>query len=111
MGNQTITLIKHIKTETADSYACYSMPNASWFASLSIATDGDGAKPVNTYTVRIPAEHVPVGVVPDMGDVIAKGVVTNVTRPADLKTIEHFRITAVGCNLRGLLQHWRVSGS
>ena len=110
MGNQVITLVKHEKTDTADNYVCYTMPNASWFSSLSIVTSGDGAKPVNTFTVRIPGENVPTGVEPATGDYIVKGVVTSVNRPADLKGLEHFRVTAVGNNLRGNLPHWRVAG-
>ena len=110
MGNQVITLVKHKKTDTGDAYTCYSMPDVSWFSSTSIVTSADGAKPVNTYTVRIPEENVPTDIRPDLGDYVVKGVITSVTRPADLSTLEHFRVTAVGCNLRGNLPHWRVSG-
>lgn len=110
MGDQNITLVKHIKTDTADAYACYSMANASWFSSVSIVTSGDGAKPVNSYTVRIPEEYVPTSITPSPGDYVVKGVITSVKRPADLVGHEHFRVTAVGCNLRGNLPHWRVSG-
>lgn len=110
MGDQVVTLVKHTKTDTGDAYACYSMPNASWFSSVSIATSADGAKPVNTYTVRIPEEYVPTGICPDLGDYVVRGVITSVRRPSDLAGHEHFRVTAVGCNLRGRLPHWRASG-
>lgn len=110
MGDQVITLVKHNKTDNGDTYACYSMTEASWYSSTTIVTSADGAKPVNTYTVRIPEENVPTAIVPDLGDYVVKGVVTSVKRPSDLSTKEHFRITAVGCNLRGKLPHWRVSG-
>ena len=111
MGVEAVTLVKHKKTDNADGYVCYSMPGASWFASVSIVTAADGAKPANTYTVRVPSENMPTGIVPDLGDYVVRGVVTDVSRPADLKGTEHFRITAVGCNLRGNLPHWRVSGA
>lgn len=111
MGDQVITLVKHIKTDTADKYACYSLNNASWHSAVSIVTSADGAKPTNTYTVRIPEEDIPTGKFPDLGDYVVRGVIASVTRPADLVGREHFRITAVGNNLRGGLPHWRVSGS
>lgn len=111
MGDETITLVKHKKTDTSDAYVCYAMAGASWFASRTISTSADGAKPVNTFTVRIPGEYVPTGVSPETGDYIVKGVVTSVSRPSDLSGREHFRITAVGNNNRGNLPHWRVSGS
>ena len=111
MGDQVITLVKHNKTDTKDTYSCYSMPKASWFSSVSIVTSADGAKPVSTYTVRIPAEYVPTGVIPATGDYVVRGVITSINRPSDLSGMEHFRVTAVGPNLRGLLSHWRVSGS
>lgn len=110
-GDQIITLVKHRKTDTADEYACYSMQNASWYSNVTITTSADGAKPVNTFTARVPAEFVPSGIVPDLGDYVVKGVVTGVRRPADLVGKEYFRITALGCNLRGKLPHWRVSGA
>ena len=110
MGDQTITLIKHTKEADGDTYACYTMPNASWFSKTTIVTSGDGAKPANSYTVRIPSEYFPVGILPDLGDYVARGVVTRVTKPADLKGVEHFRITSIGANNRGNLSHWRVDG-
>lgn len=109
-GDQTITLVKHVKTDTGDTYACYSMGGASWFSKTTISTSGDGAKPVNSYTVRVPSEYFPTGVKPDNGDYITRGVVTAVSKPSDLNSVEHFRITSVGNNLRGNLPHWRVDG-
>lgn len=108
MGNETITLIKHIKGE-GDTYACYSMDGASWFAKTSIVTSGDGAKPSNSYTVRIPSQYLPTGIIPATGDYVARGVVLSANKPADIAG-EHFRITSVGANNRGNLSHWRVDG-
>lgn len=108
-GDQTVTLVKRNKVD--DSYRCFSLKGASWHGQVSIVTSGDGAKPTNTYTVRVPEKDMPTGVFPETGDYIVRGVVTSVSRPADLKETEHFRITAVGNNLRGNLPHWRVSGS
>lgn len=107
-GNQTITLIKHYKGD-GDSYSCHVLNGASWHGKTVIVTSGDGAKPANVFTVRIPV--MPEGITPTVGDYIARGVVSEITKPGDLKDIEHFRITSVSANTRGLLSHWRVDGS
>lgn len=106
--DQTITLVKHIKTDDGDTYECYVVENASWFAKTTITTSGDGAKPANSYEVRIMGELL--GFVPALGDYCVKGTVGNITKPADLKGVEHFRITSLASNLRAPLPHWRVSG-
>lgn len=110
MGNQTITLIKHIKGDT-DTYSCTVLNNASWYGKTVIVTSGEGAKPSHAFTVRIPAADMPNGVKPDEGDYIARGVVSEIAKPSGLKDIEHFRITSVSANTRGALSHWRVDGS
>lgn len=109
--DQAITLVKHIAGKDGDSYNCFSVPNASWFSSVSISTSGDGAKPGNSYVVRIPVGNVPTGIAPAPGDYVVRGIVLSVDRPADLSGHEHFRITAVGDNRRGGLAHWKVNGS
>lgn len=109
LGNETVTLVKHIKGD-GDTYKCYSMSGASWFAKTTIVTSGDGAKPVNSYTVRIPSEYMPTGIIPATGDYVVRGVVTAVAKPSDLAGVEHFRVTSVGDNNRGSLLHWRVDG-
>lgn len=109
--DQVVTLIKHTAGNDGDTYACYTVPDASWFSSVSISTSGDGAKPGNSYTVRLLTDNMPTGISPSVGDYVAHGVITSVGRPADLAGREHFRITAVGDNRRGGLSHWKVSGS
>jgi hypothetical protein len=109
--DQIITLVKHTAEKDGDAYTCFAIPNASWFSSVSISTSGDGAKPGNSYTVRIPAGNVPTGIAPAPGDYVVRGVLTSVSRPADMAGVEHFRATAVGDNRRGGLPHWKVSGS
>ena len=108
LGDEVVTLVKHIKGET-DSYKCYSMSGVSWYQRTTITTSGDGAKPSNSYTARIPADQMPTGVVPDLGDYLVKGVITAVEKPTDI-TGSKFRITAVGANNRGRLPHWRCDG-
>lgn len=106
--DQTITLIRHNLDTDTDTYTCKTVDNASWYAKTIITTSGDGAKPSNTYEVRIMGA---ADISPAPGDYVALGAVESVTRPSDLKGIEHFRITSVGDNRRGGLPHWRLSGS
>lgn len=105
--DQTITLVHHIKGEN-DIYKCHTVNRASWFAKTTITTSGDGAKPANSYDVRVfdPLD----GHIPELGDYCVKGTVSGITKPADLKGKDCFRITAIGFNRRGGLAHWRVSG-
>jgi hypothetical protein len=106
---ETVTLIHHIAEDNGDKYVCFPVYNkASWFAKITIATSADGAKPVNTYDVRI--MDALEGKIPELGDYCVKGIVEHVTKPADLKGLEYFRITAIGKNFRSVLPHWRVSG-
>ena len=107
-GNTTVTLVKHEKNADGDLYNCFKIDGCSWFGKTTITTSADGAKPANSYEVRI--FDTLAGNEPKTGDYICKGVVENIKKPTDLKDIEHFRITAVGNNLRGLLAHWRCSG-
>lgn len=106
--DQTITLVKHIAAADGDSYSCRIVDHASWYSRVSIVTSGDGAKPVNTYEVRIMSALE--GAAPELGDYCVHGEVSGVKKPADLKEREYFRITAIGKNLRGNLPHWRLSG-
>lgn len=104
---ETITLVHHIKNDD-DSYTCHTVKNASWFSKTTITTAADGAKPVNTYDVRIFSDFE--GVTPSLGDYVVKGIINSVEKPADLKNEVYFRITAIGHNKRGGLAHWRLSG-
>lgn len=104
---ETITLIHHVAGET-DEYICHTVNNCSWFAKTTITTSADGAKPVNSYEVRIFDQLV--GHEPEPGDYCARGVVANITKPADLKGLDYFRVSSTGNNCRGGIGHWRVSG-
>lgn len=104
---ETITLVHHIKNDD-DSYTCHTVKNASWFSKTTISTSADGAKPVNTFEVRVFGGFL--GVEPSLGDYVVKGVANNIEKPHDLKNKVYFRITAIGNNKRGGLAHWRLSG-
>lgn len=106
--DQTITLVQHTAEDNGDFYSCTVLNSASWFSKTVITTSGDGAKPANTYEVRVFGNE---DISPAPGDYVVRGVVKSVTKPADLKSVEHFRITSVGDNRRGSLPHWRLSGS
>ena len=106
--DQTITIIKHTAENDRDTYTCFAVAGASWYAKTVITTSGDGAMPTNTYEVRVFGN---VDISPAPGDYVARGIVKDITKPSDLKSIEHFRIKAVGDNRRGSLPHWRLSGA
>lgn len=105
--SETITLVHHIKDDD-DTYTCHTVNKASWFSKTTISTSADGAKPVNTFDVRIFDEFS--GVVPSLGDYVVKGIVEGIETPSDLKNMVYFRITSIADNRRGGLAHWRVSG-
>lgn len=105
--NKTITVIHHVKGKDGDEYICIPHTKASWFKKLTISTSADGAKPVNTYDVRIMGD---MDIQVDTGDYVALGIVGSIEKPSDLKNTDHFRITAIGDNRRGSLAHWRFSG-
>jgi hypothetical protein len=104
---ETITLI-HYLNDDEDTYTCHTVNKASWFSKVAISTSADGAKPVNTYEVRVLDDFS--GVVPALGDYVVKGIVESIESPTDLKNEVYFRITAISDNRRGGLPHWRVSG-
>ena len=107
MCDQTVTLVHHVKGDDGDTYTCTTHEKASWFKRNTITTSGDGAKPVNSYEVRIMGTE---DISPSLGDYVALGTVQNVSRPSDLSGVDHFRVTAIGDNRRGTLAHWRLSG-
>jgi hypothetical protein len=104
---ETVTLVHHIKDDD-DTYTCHPAKNASWFSKVTISTSADGAKPVNTFEVRVFGEFP--GTEPSLGDYVVKGIVEGIESPTDLKNMVYFRITAISDNRRGGLPHWRVSG-
>lgn len=101
-----VTIIHHDKLSDDDEYICTTYDKASWFKKNTITTAADGAKPVNTYDVRIMG-NMDINV--SLGDYVAKGNIV-FEGLQDLKNIDHFRITAIGDNRRGSLAHWRFSG-
>lgn len=105
---ETITIIQHATDTDKDLYICEVVTESSWFAKTVINTSGDGAKPANSYEARV---FGALSISPRVGDYVARGVVKEITKPSDLKEIEHFRITSVGDNRRGGLPHWRLSGA
>ena len=105
--DKVVTVIHHNKETDTDTYTCTSYGGASWFKKTTIATDTQGAKPSNTYEVRIMTSEA---VTVSHGDYVALGIVLDIQKPADLKSVDHFRVTAVGDNRRGKLPHWRLSG-
>ncbi|MBO7319038.1 MAG: hypothetical protein J6V06_03345 [Clostridia bacterium] len=105
--DNVVTIIHHEKEPDGDTYTCTTKSDASWFKKTAITTAADGAKPSNIYEVRIMTDDF---IYISHGDYVALGIVLDIQKPADLKSVDHFRITAIADNRRGKLPHWRLSG-
>ena len=110
MCNETVTLIRHIKTADGDSYEPIIITGASWFGKFKLTPGDASANAATEITVRVPAEQMPGGIIPRTGDYMARGAVSVYTLEEIGKT-ESFEILSVGDNRRGRLKHWRVSGA
>lgn len=108
--DELITLVCHVKDGDSDSYICYPISGASWYEKVSVALSGDGAKPVNTFKVRIPEAALP-SCLPENLDFVVKGEISGISKPADLRGEIYFQVTAVSDNRRGRLPHVLVSGA
>lgn len=113
--NETVTLVRHDRTRTGDSFACTAIVGVSWYAKATVKPPSqmgaNGVELANTFKVRIPEANLPEGAALRTGDYLVRGVVGSVERLADLKDREYFKIMTVGDNRRGRLRHWAVSGA
>lgn len=108
---ETVTLVHPVREDDGDAYTCIAIHGASWHRKAVVALDGDGAKPVPVCKVRIPAENMPEGAVPEEGDYLVRGVLEAVERaPADFAGREYVLLTTVGDNRRRRFPHWFLSG-
>lgn len=108
---ETVTLVHPARGDDGDAYTCTVIHGASWFRKAVVALDGDGAKPVPVCKVRIPAENMPEGVIPQEGDYLVRGALEAVRRaPADFAGREYVLLTTVGDDRRGRFSHWFLSG-
>ena len=109
--NKTVTLVRHVATTAGDTYPCTVIHGCSWQA-----TDGDilgasGEAPGSGYVVHIPEERVP-DILPTPGDFMALGAVQAVTGRKDLQGLQHFRVSKVIDNCKGIfLRHVKVVGA
>lgn len=102
----TITIVHHVKEPKGDTYSCTTYEKASLYKRNTITTSS-GAKPSNTYEVRIMTTD---DITVTLGDHIVIGKISDVVKPSDLNGVDSFRITAISDNRRGNLAHWRFSG-
>lgn len=109
--DKNVTLIRHVATAAGDTYPCTVIHSCSWQA-----TDGDilgasGEAPGSGYVVHIPEERVP-DILPTPGDFMALGAVQAVTDRKDLQKLQHFRVSKVIDNCKGIfLRHVKVVGT
>lgn len=130
-ANQTITLYsqRYDQETRQTSWTRTIIPGASWYGCQRV-TPGEGLKSDDSYSVRVPAEHLPAGFLPRQeylaleektghwtiqnGDVVVLGTgpelaggVTNITKQFS----DCFTVTAVHTdNLLRPLPHLRLEG-
>lgn len=109
--NDTVTLIKHDKTQKGDTYQCTVIVGASWHAKTAVKLENGGVAAANVIKVRIPEENIPEGLRLHAGDYVAHGIVSNMEKLSDLKGTEYMKVMTVSDNRRGLMRHWAVTGA
>lgn len=82
----------------------------NWYAKQATMVGENGLMAADTLTVRIPAttNSAPAAV----GDSIVRGLIDkDIAQPKELNQYEHYTITAVRDNCRGICgRHWRIEG-
>lgn len=112
MATETITLVQRVSEDDGEQYKLTVISGVSFYGKTVTVPTEKGAKPQNTYQVRIPADRMPEGITPKPGDFVVHGVALEVTAaPRDLQGYEYFAVTAVSDNRRGRLAHWAVRGA
>ena len=102
LANDTITIVHHTETESADEYTCTVCVGVSWFGKRGLAPSASGGlAPSIEYTVRIPEAVVPE-TLPVPGDIIVHGILGSYSGKNSLKDREHFTVLQVGDNRRAL---------
>lgn len=97
--NETITIVRHIRSRNDDRYECEVIVGVSWHGKRGDNPDEHGEAPKKQYTVRIPAALAP-SKLPESGDMIVRGILAEYSKAA-LKDREWFRVSMVGDNRRG----------
>ncbi|WP_317853797.1 DUF6751 family protein [Chakrabartyella piscis] len=110
-ADQTITIIQksYDLEEDLDVYEAYSIEGVSWFSKMIAAVQDKGLTSGNTFVVRIP-ESVELPCDIKIGDLVVHGVVSAITKQADLAGMEYFTVLSVGDNRRGKLPHIAIKG-
>ncbi len=115
MCNETVTLVRHIKTKTSDAFTCIAIVGASWYGKTVIQAPAqmgvNGVQPANVIKVRIPEENMPEGLMIQKGDYLVRGMIAGVSNLDDLKGREYMKAMTVSDNRRGRMQHWAVTGA
>lgn len=100
-AGETVTIVRHLREKTGDSYSCRVIVGVSWFGKRGDKpSEPNGAAPNHSYSVRIPGSKVP-DVLPRPGDLAVRGILPFYESPKSLEGFEWFRIGQVGDNRRG----------
>lgn len=103
--NETVTVVRHVKTRDEDSYSCEVIVGVSWFSKRGSNASSTGDAPTAEAVVRIPAEVCPERL-PAKDDLLVRGVLGAYEGRESIKGMEAFRVALVGDNRRArLLPH------
>lgn len=108
--DETVTLVRHILEQEGDRYACTVIRGVSWHTAEWTTLQEHGFVKKRETKARIPENCMLEGVIPEAGDWMIRGAVTEIAEQSDLEAWEHIRIMTVGDNRRGGLPHWAVTG-
>lgn len=109
-ADETVTVVQFDRT--AQQYTCAEIEGVSWCTVSKRYLATTDAKESTVTTVRIPEEHMPVGLVIRENDIVCRGKIGTINRRADLENYERFTVTEVRDNRRGKrLRHWAVIGA
>ena len=105
--DETITLVRY----DGEAYNCTIIEGVSWFCKTQLSVQDSGVVAADVVTVRIPENHLPEGVMPEVGDFMVHGEVLQVDKRADLEAYTYASVVGVGDNRRGILRrHVVVTG-
>ena len=114
--NETITLIRHTLGENGAEYTPVVIRGASWHGYRSLELTDNGVITLHSISVRIPADALPVDIIPHSGDYVFRGeLIGNVTIAELLcdencvlvRSVHDNRRTAD--NIPQCFPHWRLT--
>lgn len=92
-----------------EGYVCTVIEGVSRFWKTEAKLQQRGVSGAAALKIRIPADALPEGFMPEPGDLALPGAVSALMRRAELAELPHAKVTGVADNRRGGLPHVAVS--